>query len=213
MSPAPFTGGEDLTHKSVHQKSAMDSAAYRNTLNRLLGEVSLAIDEDKAYWSLYDCEINSRTSFLALAFYALSNDALSHAIKVFELGRECFSYWKIEAMKRSEIATFAETNNINLKQLHKLAEKLKSVRNKTHFHIDELGVPNAQKVWISANITKKEFEGGLHDVNAILAHLYKCEFGADYKYFSSYDGADVAKIVELAHKAGVVKLGTHITIS
>ena len=191
----------------------MQKDEYRLLLNRLLGETSLARSEELAYSKLYACEINSRTSFLALTFYALSNDALSHAIKVLEIGQQCRSYWTVEALKRSEIRAFAYDNRTDLRRIHSLSKKLKKVRNKTHFHIDTESLINPDFIWNDAGIKMDEFSDGLRDIWAILLHLYRLEFGTNYPHVDDYDGSDVERIVELAKNQGLVKIGATVTIS
>lgn len=88
-------------------------------------------------------------------YYALFNDYLSHCIKVLENRRGAASFWYIYRTNQGPLDEAAENLEIDIAELAGMSEKLKLVRDKTHFHIDHDGVLDPKAVWRDANINGK----------------------------------------------------------
>ena len=87
---------------------------------------------------------------------ALHNDHLSHAIKVFELSSKSASFWYLYRTDPGPIDKFARQVRYDIANLQIVADKLKAIRNGSHFHIDNTGVLDPKAVWGGAALTGKE---------------------------------------------------------
>ncbi|MEK6582261.1 MAG: hypothetical protein AABZ25_07730, partial [Nitrospirota bacterium] len=70
--------------------------------------------------------------------------------------------------------------DITLSSIYDFAEKLKQVRDKTHFHIDKKGVKNPAGIWKSADISYNELKANIDAVYKILNYLHVNEFEFDF---------------------------------
>ena len=60
---------------------------------------------------------------------------------------------------------------INITELECVSDKLKHIRDKTHFHIDADGMLDTKAVWEEANLSGKELSAAIDAVWAILKNL------------------------------------------
>ena len=60
---------------------------------------------------------------------------------------------------------------INITELECVSDKLKHIRDKTHFHIDAYGMLDTKAVWREANLSGKELSAAIDAVWAILKNL------------------------------------------
>ena len=89
---------------------------------------------------------------LKVIYYALFNDYIAHCIKVFDQHRDAASFWYLHKQNKQQIEQLADSLSIDLAGFSQMSDKLKHVRDKTHFHIDRKGVIDPKAVWRDAEI-------------------------------------------------------------
>jgi len=89
-------------------------------------------------------------------YYALFNDYLAHCIKVLEDRGGAASLFYIYRTNRGPLETAAGELGVDMSRLRQMGEKLKHVRDKTHFHIDHDGVLDPKSVWRDADINGRD---------------------------------------------------------
>lgn len=109
--------------------------------------------------------------FLHSAYNALFNDYIAHCIKVFEQSKDVASFWYVHRINQKDIDVFAETRGIHLSKLETVSQKLKHIRNKTHFHIDSKGVLDPNAIWGQAALNGSELASAVDAAWQILTHL------------------------------------------
>ena len=104
---------------------------------------------------------------------ALHNDYMSHAIKVFEQSLKAASFWYLYRTDPSPIDKYARQVGCDIDNLQVVADKLKSIRNGSHFHIDKTGVLDPKVVWRGAALTGKELGAAIDFVWGALGSIQK----------------------------------------
>mgnify|MGYP001611617354 CR=1 FL=1 len=154
---------------------------YHSALKRNLNEVVIAKLEFEAYREIGNkVLLNFPNSFFWLSGTALFNDMMAHMIKVFDRDAQSATFWYIFRCKSKDIKKFIKENNIDFMSIYDFAEKLKQVRDKTHFHIDKKGVKNPAGIWKSADISYNELKANIDAVYKILNYLHVNEFEFDF---------------------------------
>jgi hypothetical protein len=138
-------------------------------IERNLAELQRAILNRTTLVGLEDAGVSHL--FLKLAYYALFSDYVAHCIKVFETRKQAASFWYIYRTNRKPIDAFARRNKISIKALETVSEKLKHIREKTHFHIDETGALDPKAVWHEADLKGKELSRAVDSAWDILTEL------------------------------------------
>lgn len=167
---------------------------FERALLRNLDELGRAILERKAMVGMEAAESNHSVDFFRLAYDAMFNDMIAHAIKVLDQNTDSSTFWYLYRCKTNEVEKFANDHNIQLSDLEALGNKLTHVRNKTHFHIDRRSVFDPKKVWNDANFTGIELAHGIDSAYAILDHLHEVHFGHPFQ-LPDYDGSDATRII------------------
>ncbi len=70
---------------------------------------------------------------------------------------------------------------------------LNRIRDKTHFHLDRVGL-DQDKIWEEANITGHQLATALDDAYSILCEIYLQLHGIHRERVDYYDGSD-AKVI------------------
>lgn len=109
--------------------------------------------------------------FLKLAYYALFNDYVAHCIKVFDRNQQSASFWYVHRTNEKPIASYARRHKISIAALERVSDKLKQIRDKTHFHIDTDGVLDPKVVWREADLSGKELSAAVDAAWEVLKHL------------------------------------------
>jgi len=178
----------------------MNKDTYKDALKRNLSELVIAKLEFEAYREIGDkLVLGSFDSFFTLAQIALFNDMVAHMIKVLDRNAQSATFWYIYNCKLKEVEKFIKENNINYMAIYGLAEKLKIVRDKTHFHIDREGVRDPKAIWADADITYKELEENINSIYNILNYLHIKEFDFEFE-IPQID--DLQYIIEASVEAG-----------
>ncbi len=128
---------------------------YLAALRRNLDELQRA---KMAYICIQGFETHWPPTHLhAKLFYnALFNDHLTKCMKVFEIGRQAASIWYLNRRNPEALLDALGRDSKKLNSLESIARKLKVLRDKAHFHIDEQGVLDVDSVWRQAAIDRAE---------------------------------------------------------
>lgn len=167
---------------------------FERALIRNLDELGRAILERRAMVGMGAADSSHPVDFFRLAYDAMYNDMVAHAIKVFDRNSDSSTFWYLCRCEEKAVEQFAKEHEIPLSALNALGDKLTQVRNKTHFHIDRKGVFNPKSVWRDASITWEELAHGIDSAYAILDYLHKAKFG-DLFNLPAYDGSDATEII------------------
>lgn len=109
---------------------------------------------------------------------ALYNDYMAHAIKVFEQSSKVASFWYLYRTDQVPIDKYARRVGYEIGQLQIVADKLKVIRNGSHFHIDKAGVLDPRVVWRGAALTGKELGDALDFVWEAFSAIQTANGGA-----------------------------------
>ena len=124
---------------------------------------------------------------------------VAHMIKVLDRNSQSATLWYVFRYKGREVKGFIKNNNVDFMAIYDLAEKLKIVRDETHFHIDKKGVKDPKAVWSAADITYDELEENMESIYKILNHLHVEEFHYE---FSIPEIDDLQYIIRASIDAG-----------
>jgi hypothetical protein len=148
----------------------MDSERYKKAIGRNLAELQWAIIHRTTLQGIEQAK-PVHHYFLHSAYTGLFNDYFAHCLKVFDLSSGAASFWYIFRTNEKRVKDFSKTAGIDLDELALVAQKLKHIRDKTHFHIDSDGVLNPKEIWHQADITGKRLAQAVDAVWKILTHL------------------------------------------
>ncbi len=175
---------------------------YGRSLIRLLHELYWLISKRNAYNKLFEIAPETNWSFFSYASVALKNDMVSHAIKVLDNSRETSSFWYIHRSKEKLVEAELLKANLSACEIKNLSDKLRTVRDKTHFHIDKSRVFSPVAVWQEADISSSDFSKIFEGLWLALNELYRKHFGESFSHFI-YSGEDVEGIVSAARRSGI----------
>lgn len=175
----------------------MHSTTFNRALNRNLHEVGRCILYLKAMKGLESAGTDHAVDFVRLSYWALSNDCIAGAMRVFDGTRSAASFWYLRRCEQAEVDRATTVAELTLADVEGLASALKLVRNKTHFHIDKIAVFDPQSVWLQANIKRSQLEQVLRKTYQVLNDLHRTRFGDDFP-LPDYDGADAHAIAKFA---------------
>ena len=173
----------------------MDSPTYTKAIERCLAELQWA---QIHRISLQGIEAADPVHhyFLHSTYHALFNDYLAHCIKVLDLSRGTASFWYIRSVHSARVDGFATKSGFDVAEIREVSERLRHVRDKTHFHIDKTGVMDTRAIWRDAGITGKRLATVVDWVWEILNHLQR-ELGLKQVTLPSYS-IESAKAAALA---------------
>ncbi len=148
---------------------------YKRVLNRLLNETRDGWFEWRSLFAINSIQHPfPESSFFEIAHSALYNCALAHLMKILDKHKHSSTFWYIYKLKKIEI----DANLANKKRIEHLEDlstndKLKHIRDKTHFHIDSNAVLATKDVWRKADITLNDIMTAFVMLIAILQPLHK----------------------------------------
>ena len=178
----------------------MDRDTYDAALERCLAELNNAILERRALIALHEVKSAHGLDFFRISAIALFNDLVSHTIKVFEVSKQVAGFWYLERVNEKAFADAAADLNIDVNRIRRFAKRFRTIRNKTHFHIDKMDVLDPRKVWRRAGITGDELGCILEDGYHLLNRVYETRTGKT-KSIPDYRGEDIAMIIRAYAKA------------
>ncbi len=176
----------------------MNIVNYKQILRRNYRESAAAYSRFNAYFNLLSSNYRiSPSEFLGQSTMALFDATIAHLIKTMEkdnAGRSK-TFWTIYDYKKNRIDEIINECEIKISFLKKMEKKLKIIRNKTHFHLDEKGITNSKFVWQEADLKIDELKKLIDILIKIYSTLYKEDF-CTLQPFILYDGDDVATCVK-----------------
>ena len=178
-------------------QATIDQSRYRKALYRNLNEAGRAILERRAMVGLEKANTYHSMDFIRIAYDAIFNDMIAHAIKLFEDNSRVASFWYIKRCKEKDIVNFITQKRIDISKLEKINDSLKYIRDKTHFHIDKDAVKDSKKIWNKAKVTGRELAEAIDIAWKIMDHLYELDMGNKFS-LPEYDGLDATKIAKYA---------------
>jgi hypothetical protein len=173
-------------------------------IRRCASELVRAIWYHRAWKALQEVEREDSANFIRLAEIAMGDQMITHAAKVLSINKatgkgETTGFWSLHKCRAIEVGDICDRLGFELDPIRHVGESLKYIRDKTHFHLDPLGVLNPKSVWNEANITHDQFELALSTSFDILAELHRLITGVSYDTWK-YDGSDAKVIAEHADK-------------
>jgi hypothetical protein len=176
---------------------------YPKALIRSINEVALAIYERRALIGVEQAGINPGWDFFRFAYHGMFNDMLAHCMRALDKNSQSSSFWYIYRCERKAVDEYVEKANLDWSLIEAMTDKLKIVRDKTHFHIDRNAVTNPEEIWRLADIRGLQLGICLDSVLGILNALYVRQYGLPFSA-PDYDGTDVVRIVRATREAGVI---------
>lgn len=175
----------------------------KRTLERSLDELGTAILLRRALFGIESARSVHGIDFFRLAYNSMFNDMVGHAMKVLDRHRDSVGYWYVIRAEADLVQAFAKGKDYDLAKHEDMADRLKLVRDKTHFHIDKKGVVNPSDVWKAADIRGSALAEVIDQVFEVLRHVSERKYGESYD-LPSYDGGDARKLVALAQEVGLI---------
>jgi hypothetical protein len=178
---------------------------YQQSLKLLVDELMQSILQNRAYEAVWNCHTRQETGFFQFAFHALNENSTTHAMKILDRHRDAVGFWYIFRQKEKEIRSFCATQSISLPEIEAVADLLKGIRDRTHFHIDRRNVSNPRAVWRNAGLKNSRFTDVLESLWQIFDHLHAAECGQHLPNLA-YTGSDVEPILRAVKEAGIVEI-------
>lgn len=180
------------------------STRLGRAIERNIGEVLTARHQRIAIQGMNRAESLHGWDFFRLAQMALFNDIIARSIKVFDRNTQSASFWYIWRCMEHQLKGTLASAGITIHSLNVLTEKLKVVRDKTHFHIDCSAVLKPANVWKDAGIKGRDLYRALDGVSDVLKQAHRVHFKKEFNG-PGYDGNDIERILRLAIEAGLLK--------
>ncbi len=182
---------------------------YRSAITRNVSEVGQALLERKVLISFQEYEQQHGQgralpwSFLSIAERSLYDCMLAHTMKVLDRHQGSATFWAIRDKCPSRMQKLSAYSDKEMEHLEDLAgkDKLKKIRDKTHFHIDRAAVVNPAGVYKAADIKRDELGRGLEYLWKILNELHQEVFGQKFlDLVTAYDSIskEVSDILDYA---------------
>ena len=146
------------------------SERYKSAIARNLAEIQRAIHNRDAMVAI-EAERATRCAIFRIAYLALYNDYMAHAMKVFEENKRVASFWYLYRTDQGQADRFARVASIDLTSLKGMSAKLKLVRDSTHFHIDANSVSDTKRIWREAGIKGSALSKAFDDAWRLVQHL------------------------------------------
>lgn len=137
--------------------------------------------------------------FIQLAYRALKNDFVSHAINVFDCTKGVRSFWWLYKRKKQDIDGYVEENSLDWNLLEEVSGKLKTIRNGTHHHFSHQYVDDYSRTWKVANLKGDDLINTMDVLWEMLSFLNHKHFGEVLR-FPDYDGEDAKRCAEYISK-------------
>lgn len=168
---------------------------YDSAINRLIAELTNAILKRRVLLGFSNVRSFHGLDCFRIAKNAVSNDVVTHAIRIYDQHKDAASFWYVIKCNEKFSNAAIKKNNLNLDDIRNLSEKIRAIRDKTHFHIDKNFVNNPSLVWKTAGIAESELDNCLSNTFNLLAEINFIRTGV-LAEIPAYDGSDVAKIME-----------------
>ena len=166
----------------------------RCAIEKVLLELNNCILKRRAYNKFISLKTAHGLDFFRICAYALQNDLYAGAHRAFDRHKDATSFWYIKNIAPKEFAKATSDSKIVIEDLEKLAEKLKPIRDRVHFHVDRRDLTEPTKAWEDADLTGNEFISLTENAHEILRIMYLDLTGQD-RTIPGYFGEDIEKII------------------
>lgn len=139
-------------------------------------------------------------NFFKVAAIAIYRDIFTHLCLIYEIKGQGKSFWYIEKELANKIAVIARDNSLSIDNLKNISERIKPIRNNTHFHIGSKNPNNPKKIFQESDIKNHEVRELIKSGFIILNELYKDLNKVEYD-LPDYDGTDIKNILDSYIKA------------
>ena len=130
---------------------------------------------------------------------------MAHIIKVMDTNKQSATFWAIYDQYKADIDSLWKQRGVYFIDIKLVASKLKLIRDKTHFHIDEKAVSKPKEVWTTADLTWAQLTATLDIIWETLLYVHYIHFGEEFNFSASkYTGEDAKKIIHAAQAAGII---------
>src|SRR5690349_14111924 len=170
---------------------------FERSLIRNLNEVGAAIFERRALVGIEKASSAHAWDFFRVAHNAMFNDMMAHCMRALDRNGQSASFWYLYRCQRKAIDQFVTQRGIDWSLIEAVTDKLKQVRDKTHFHIDRDAVSSPRSIWRAADIKGSELAKCMDGVWEVLQFLHEQHLGEPFDA-PVYDGADATQIVKAA---------------
>jgi hypothetical protein len=175
---------------------------YYHSIRRNLSELERAISYRNAVNELYRISPTTCWSFFSHANLAMYDAMFFHIIKIFDEHKDAASFWYLWRCTPKIVEKLLLKHNITLDEVKHLSEKLITIRDKTHFHIDKSDVFNPNDVWDRANIIWNIFNKIIDNLWNVLNDLYREQFDLEFNG-QIYTGYDIEEIIKSLKEKGI----------
>jgi len=165
---------------------------------RCTSEIERASLYSKAIAGIAVAETDHAIDFIRLAYIAMYDQMITHAIKVLDRREKAGLYALMKLYPKFVVGT-CSAYDIELDSVSSIVEGLQHIRDKTHMHLDKKGVLNPEQVWSDAGITRDQFDAAISTSFQLLCHLHEHITSKVY-VVSEYDGTDATRIAEHAYQ-------------
>jgi hypothetical protein len=172
-------------------------------LFRNLNELRTSILKRRALIGLESARSKHGLDFFTLAYKALFNDMIAHAIKVLDKNPKSATFWYINNCDPKTVLSIVKDKSYVLNFFEVVAEKLKIIQDETHFHIDKKGVLYSKSVWKKADLKENDFGKVLEELFDILKHLYKSYLGKEFP-LPEHNGSDATQLIFVAQREDII---------
>lgn len=186
-----------------YQSMTLNNDEQGYAVRRCASELCRAIWYGLAVEGLQRRDRDATANFIFLAELAMYDQMVAHAIKVlsYRPGNryEQAGFWALRTARASEVDDICQRLGLELGPVAEVGEKLLIIRDKTHFHLDLLGVSDPAARWKEANITYGQLKEALNTSLAVVKELHVEILGAPFDTFD-YDGSDAKVIADHAER-------------
>lgn len=181
----------------------MDSR-YKSALERMHYEIAMARFEWEAMRGIEE-SIHSYhgTNFFVISYHALYDDSIARVIRVLDRDRKSATFWYLKRCKERKIEEYSKQYDIDLDDIEKVSDKLKTLRDTFYSHIDRMAVKEFQRPFRDADLDEKVFENAMESVWTILCFLFR-DAGKDPSV-DTFSRQQVVRIVENANGLGIFR--------
>ncbi|MFT3758965.1 hypothetical protein [Thauera sp.] len=99
------------------------------------------------------------------------NDHIAHCIKAFDRNSKSASFWYLYKSDSGIINSYLQKEGCKMTSIEYATEKLKHIRDKTHFHIDKDAVLDTREVWSQAGLTGNDLQLAVDLAFSIVQHI------------------------------------------
>ncbi|MGA2623211.1 MAG: hypothetical protein ABSF91_05095 [Bacteroidota bacterium] len=183
-------------------------STYSRALIRNLYELRRALSYRNAFTELLTIAPNVSAfpepgaSIFTYSFFALHDAMFLHVMNVLDLHTRVASFFYLHKCNTKGIEDELVKNGLSLADINILADKLKGVRDKAHFHIDKKAVFNPSEVWYDADIEVDFFNHVTETLEKVLHSMFVSEFNREIDA-SIYGAEDIKAIIGAVQSKGI----------